>query len=270
MDKKALRFAIIGLAVIAAVVAGVFFGSGIIDAKNKKNETIKNEQVAINTDEEISHTDAETVKLKASQIFSKVAEFGYQVEPEERNAVLQSSESSFIKRKAAFDEIKAEISTKSPLYYSVDKLNSWDDSFELLYLIRNQLQDISIDLDKNYSLTTLPGNEQLKSIKGNIKVSSKTSYVIPYEDDRLDWDGTHRVYERDFINDIEITFIQDKDGEWKLYQANGADNPWILAIDKDPDINKYRNNLSQSNFKNIGSFKAEVPDSMSSSFIEDE
>lgn len=270
MDKKALRFTVISLVSMAAVVAAIFFGTGIISAKNDKKETLKNEEVTVNTDEEISHTDSETVKMNASRIFSKAAEFGYQVGPEERSPVMQSSENSFIKRADVFNEIKSDISPKSTLYYSVDKINSWNDDFELLYLVRNQLQDITIDLDKKYSASTISGNEQVKSIKANIRISSKTSYVTPYGDDDVNWDGTHRVYERDFINNIQATFVQDNEGEWKLYQVQGAEYPWVLAIDKDPNVNKYRENLAQSNFKNVSSFKTEVPESMSSSFIDDE
>lgn len=269
MDKKALKFMIIAAVSIAAIVTAVLFGINTINENNEKQEEMKKEEITVETDTKVSKDDSEMLKIKTSKIFSNLAEFGYQVEPEERNGILVNSESSFVSRQDAYAKITDDVFPYSPLNYSKDATELWNNDFELTYLVSYELKDIEVELDENYSNSNVKGNKNLQSVKGIAKVVSHVTYANDFGSGSPNWDGTYKIYEKDIKNEIQITFVKDTDDEWKIYQARGADKLWVLAYDKDPNTNRYYENLMNSGFNNTGNFKIEVPESQSSDFPRD-
>lgn len=164
-----------------------------------------------------------------------------------------------VSRSELYDSIRGDIFPGSPADYSTRTVDEWDTKIE-----EDQLWSVRSD---NIRSKTEGQGATVNVNDKNYKTANVKVYFDGKETKRMStaqdtsWDGSYKVLEKKFDDSqMDLTFIQDDYGNWKLYEVKNLSEPFLTAlwnIPRDGSSEEYQN--SQFGFEQVDVLKPSKP-----------
>ena len=245
---------------ISSVIVAVFLGIGLIIWNYLSTQTP--ETNPIQSSIKISAEDQSKLALIAEDFTRTAGNFGFDSNKINENTILDiynlsnsSSYGNYVQsRSDVYSTLKKNfIFPKSVLDYDETSYSSWTSDEENVSMTTYAITDVSTSPIETGSTVKIDGVDKVLAYVDVIFSSKETRRETTATD--ISWDGTFKISSKKFTdNHMRLGFVQDSNGEWKVYSSDGPEKAFLLVTWKTPDSDAFE--LDQTGFSEEGTIKA--------------